>query len=315
MVEPVTINELIAEGYLSEPEYYGAKQDKSGIAIKRGEYDPTGLYNFFDKKVLYAGVVNNYIKYAYNTKALVFNVNVEHSRTMAREFEAHGITAKHVDGSTQKAERAQIIEQHKAGLFRVLCCCDLLTAGYDDPAIDTIIINRATTSLALFLQMCGRGSRVTETKRKFTIIDQGGNIHDLGLWHSDREYSLTHKYKSSAGGVAPIKDCKQCMRLVAMQAKTCKYCGYVFPEQKKKPKEAEFERVKYEDELPNDLKFKSWDSMTLTELERLRVLKKYKTGWILRQILKRSDLTFEMYAKMKNYRPGWVRRQREMYNV
>jgi superfamily II DNA or RNA helicase len=48
----------------------------------------------------------------------------------------------------------------------------ILTTGFDEPTVDTIILNRATKSLTLY-QMIGRGSRKLPNKDMFTVIDLG----------------------------------------------------------------------------------------------------------------------------------------------
>ena len=75
----------------------------------------------------------------------------------------------------QRKERDRILGWFENTKGAVLCNCGILTAGYDCPDIEVIILYRATTSLPLFLQMVGRGSRVTDVKREFTILDFGNN--------------------------------------------------------------------------------------------------------------------------------------------
>ena len=58
----------------------------------------------------------------------------------------------------------------------------ILNAGFDCPDIDVVILYRATMSLPLFLQMVGRGSRTTQSKSNFTILDFGNNIQRHGFW-------------------------------------------------------------------------------------------------------------------------------------
>src|SRR5690606_41971324 len=51
----------------------------------------------------------------------------------------------------------------------ILCNVGILTRGFDQPDIEVVILYRATKSLPLFLQMVGRGSRTTPTKKDFYI--------------------------------------------------------------------------------------------------------------------------------------------------
>ncbi len=69
----------------------------------------------------------------------------------------------------------------------------ILTTGFDEPTIETIIINRATKSLALYFQMIGRGSRIFKEKKTFSILDIGNNLSRFGLWTSNVDWQAIFK--------------------------------------------------------------------------------------------------------------------------
>jgi hypothetical protein len=64
----------------------------------------------------------------------------------------------------------------------ILSSVSILTTGFDEPGVETVILNRATKSLTLYHQMIGRGSRVLPNKKQFTVIDLGNNARRFGLW-------------------------------------------------------------------------------------------------------------------------------------
>ena len=70
----------------------------------------------------------------------------------------------------------------------ILTSVSILTTGFDEPTIDTIILNRATKSLTLYYQMIGRGSRILNNKSSFSVIDLGNNCHRFGPWGSDLDW-------------------------------------------------------------------------------------------------------------------------------
>lgn len=332
IVKATTIQDLIVKKYLSPAITYGAKVDTSKIKITRGDFDAKELYSAFDKRVLYAGVVEKYQKFANGTKALCFCINIEHSKKVCHAFNSSGIPAVHLDGKTPSAEREKILKAFAKGMFKVLVNVEVLTTGYDEWSIDTVIVNLATKSLPKWLQMCGRGSRVPPEgvkshKDHFNIIDMGGNVFEHGFWEHSREYSLTHKTKDTLG-VAPVKECPEteldinkkpgCGAIVPIQAAQCKYCGYVFPPPKKAtPQEAEFIQLENYELLPAELIGKSWGSMNIEELEKVRTIKGYGHGWIVRQILLSKHLQLIDYANFKGYKhpKAWVSRMEEMYVV
>lgn len=335
LVETVTIQELIQDGYLVPAISYGAKLDTSKIKIKGQDYDADDLYNAFDKTTLYAGVVDKYRKFADGTKALCFCINVAHSKKVAQAFNAAGISAVHLDGKTPKAEREQILSAFSRGLFKVLCNVEVLTTGYDEWTIETIIVNLATKSLPKWLQMGGRGSRITPAefkgkpghlqKEHFNLIDMGGNVFSLGFWEQKRDYSLTHKTKDTVDA-APVKICPEdtadvnqregCGAIVNASAKNCKYCGFIFPKPKETPpEEIEFIQLENYEFLPPELVGKAWGSMTVEELEAVRIVKGYKVGWIVKNILASKDLELIDYARFRQFNGGasWVKRMEKMY--
>jgi len=65
----------------------------------------------------------------------------------------------------------------------ILTSVSILTTGFDEPTVQTVILNRATTSLTLYHQMIGRGSRRLPQKKNFNIVDLGNNTDRFGEWH------------------------------------------------------------------------------------------------------------------------------------
>jgi hypothetical protein len=59
--------------------------------------------------------------------------------------------------------------------------CRILTTGFDEPTVETIILNRATKSLTLYFQMIGRFKTINQ-QEDFTVIDLGNNALRFGLW-------------------------------------------------------------------------------------------------------------------------------------
>jgi superfamily II DNA or RNA helicase len=336
IVETITIGELIQQGFLVPAVTFSVKMDASKLAIKGNEYDNKQMFDMFDKKKLYDGVVEKYNRFTPNTKAICFNVNVEHSKNVTRAFNEAGISAVHVDGKTPKKQREAIFEAFKKGLFQVLCNVDIATTGFDEWTIETVIVNRVTLSLALWLQMCGRGGRITPAefvgvigklqKEHFNILDMGGNVYALGFWEQERVWNLTHR-RSEKLGIAPVKECpegkldanfkKGCGAMIPAPAPTCKYCGFVFPKEEKPLAEGEFMEVQNYNLLPPEMIGQAWGDLTLEQLEQVREIKGYKQGWIIRQIALNQNLKLSDYAIMKNYKHPdlWVERMEKMYNL
>ena len=125
---------------------------------------------------------------------LLFGCSVEHSRFLNSCLLYMGFNTGHVDGSTNLARRAMLIDGFKNGGMDVLCNFGVLTTGFDAPKTDTVMITRPTVSPVLYSQMIGRGLRGpliggTEFCR---IIDVRDNIGEFG--DADSVYRIFEEY-------------------------------------------------------------------------------------------------------------------------
>jgi ATP-dependent helicase YprA (DUF1998 family) len=99
-------------------------------------------------------------------------------------FNDAGYPSRHLDNQTPFAERAEILKWFKKTKGAILTSVSILTTGFDEPTIQAVILNRATTSLTLYHQMIGRGSRRLPQKKTFNIIDLGNNTERFGEWNA-----------------------------------------------------------------------------------------------------------------------------------
>lgn len=70
----------------------------------------------------------------------------------------------------------------------------ILTTGFDEPSVESIILNRATRSLTLYFQMIGRGSRIFKDRTTFQVIDLGNNVARFGPWSQPVDWQHIFKY-------------------------------------------------------------------------------------------------------------------------
>ena len=87
-------------------------------------------------------------------------------------------------GKLSVSERKDILEWFKHTPDAILTSVGILTTGFDEPTVETIILNRATRSLTLYFQMIGRGSRVLPNKNEFNVVDLGNNAARFGMWNA-----------------------------------------------------------------------------------------------------------------------------------
>jgi hypothetical protein len=96
-------------------------------------------------------------------------VTVEHGRQLAEAMQSKGIRAGHVWGNDP--DRVSKIADLRAGRLDVLCNAMVLTEGFDDPAVDCILMARPTKSKPLYTQAVGRGLRLHPGKADCLIVD------------------------------------------------------------------------------------------------------------------------------------------------
>lgn len=311
IVEEITLTELIKQGFLCD--YIGYQMqdfDDSKIKKVHGEFDEKQLFDFFDKTELYRGVVENWKLKVNGKKTIVFNCNIEHSEKTAQAFVDAGIESYSITSNTSKEDRKIILDRFSRGEFLVLNNCGVLTTGYDEPTIEVVIVNRATMSLPLWLQMCGRGSRIFNDKNIFYVLDFGKNHNRHGMWSMDRDWELKPK-KSKKKKAPPVKDCPECGAVLPANVRQCEYCGYVF-EREKDTKDTEKDGVLVEVKKA-EYTGKKLSELTVSELIQLENDKKYSVKYIWRVLRARDSRgQLEVYARLKGYSKFWVNKQMDM---
>lgn len=249
IVIPISISQLIQDGYLCNARSFGFKEDEFALAVKSwekkaGEYTDKDQLQFFGNQKMVRGVLDAYNKKSAGLKTLVFNVNKEHCILVNNAFLAEGINSRIITSDTDADERKETLDWFRNTPNAVLQSVGVLTTGFDEPSIRAIILNRATTSLNLYLQMIGRGSRIFEDKEYFILIDLGKNVIRHNFYdheHDWRDYFFNgRKKKKKAEGSAPtVKSCPKCEALIPVAARKCEFCGYERPRTKQEEKEFE----------------------------------------------------------------------------
>ncbi len=185
-----SISFLIENSFLAKAVTYSYDVGLSGL-LKVGI---NGDYTVKSSEDLYNSInMQNKLLTAYNQRAkgkktLIFNNGINTSKQVYETFTAAGYDVRHLDNTNTKQQRKDILEWFKNKKDAILTSVSILTTGFDEPSIETIVLNRATRSLSLYFQMIGRGSRVLPTKPTFDVIDLGNNLARFGLWSADVDW-------------------------------------------------------------------------------------------------------------------------------
>lgn len=178
-----SIASLIEKGFLCEGLTYSYDVNLSSLRIgNTGEFTTGSHEMLYTQAVMQSKLLEAYEEIGKGTKTLIFNAGILTSRAVYEMFKKKGLPVKHLDSTFSDRERAETLDWFRQTKDGILSSVSILTTGFDEPEVETIILNRATKSLTLYHQMIGRGSRVLPDKKQFRIVDLGNNARRFNLW-------------------------------------------------------------------------------------------------------------------------------------
>lgn len=218
-----SVRELMDTGALVEADYFAYDApDLHDVGMVAGEYNQKDLALACNTSVLVGSIVREYEQHARGRSAIVFPVNIEHSKRLVDEFNAAGYAAEHIDCETPKAERTSAMERFRTGALTILSSVGVLTEGFDAPRAEVCILARPTKSLSLHLQMIGRVLRPFAGKQRALVHCHAGNLLRHGFADDERSYALT----ATPDRVVAAHTCPACFNVFrALKAGHCPNCG------------------------------------------------------------------------------------------
>lgn len=134
--------------------------DFSNVRTTAGDLNGRDLEDILATEETLHEMVAPTVQLAGDRRTLVFCVDKTHTKLVCELINRYKKeSANYILGDTKDEEREELIAQHKAGKFQFMVGCGVFTEGYDDPGIQVVAIMRPTKSRALYVQMCGRGTR------------------------------------------------------------------------------------------------------------------------------------------------------------
>lgn len=279
-----TVRDLIDHGHLCDYRLFAPPVSYTdGIHRRMGDYDKKELAQAADKPTITGNAVAHYLGLAKGKRALVFCVSVDHAKHVAEEFSDAQIRSEHIDGSMDRWTRQAIVRRFTTGQTTVLTSCDLISEGFDLPAIEVAILLRPTQSLALHLQQVGRALRPYTGKDYALILDHAGNTHRHGLPDDERAWSLDGKATRQASegkASVSVRTCGGCFAAVRSLVPVCQYCGYVFPIKAREVEEVEGTLSEVDREaVRKAMKREQGYAKGMQELLVIQNQRGYKPGW------------------------------------
>jgi len=303
IVTGISIQQLIKSGYLAKPSYFHlVPKNIDKLRIENGEFSDDSQIKVFEDAELYADLIREFQKFS-DKKTIVFCNSISTTKAVTAQFQAAGFKADYVVSGIDT--RQDVFSDFSANKLQILVNCGIATTGFDEPSIECVIIYRATKSLTLYLQMIGRGSRTTEAKKTFTVLDFGKNIVRHGFWHDEIDWvdKFANPDKKS-DGVAPVKECKSCGALIHATATKCEHCGAEVQKKVKIKNETEAELAEI---VPKVFVGRRLLDLTVDELIHLCEVKKYSHHFLVRVLRRKGFESLLYYEKLRGFKSGWAR--------
>ena len=200
-----TISSLIDNGFLAKATTFsydvGLTSLKVGI---NGDYTVKSSDDLYSNMAMQEKLLHAYTEKSLGKKTLIFNNGINTSLYVYETFRAAGYSIRHLDNTSSPEDRREILSWFKKTPDAILTSVGILTTGFDEPTVESIILNRATKSLTLYYQMIGRGSRKLPNKNTFTVIDLGNNAARFGLWSEPVDWQ--HIFKSPEFYLESLRD-------------------------------------------------------------------------------------------------------------
>ena len=231
-IQGASVYDLVCQGYLIHPVTFrwDIPEGLKNVSVKRGEFEAAMVAKVMSERKILGNIVTQWIEKAYMQRTICFAATVEQSQKIIEAFKSLKIPAEHLDGTTPKDEREDILSRLASGETKVVSNVGILTEGFDCPACSAIILAMLTNSHTKWRQCIGRVMRPDETGRA-VILDHCGNSFLHGDVMEEPDWTLEGMSKSPQG--TGLRTCPHCFCSARSYAKLCPDCGRPFTVEQK----------------------------------------------------------------------------------
>lgn len=313
-IEPVTIPELVDDGYLvpcrTISDSKAFERITTSIKVANGKYTEQSQSIYFNDDFV-KGTIADYQQKYNGKKMMVFAPNIERARRITELFNHYGTGAVCVTSDMSMEEMDKNTNRFENDpSVNVLVNCGILTTGYDFPAVEITSWLCKTKSITKWFQGQGRASRPCPEigKKEMITLDYALNNFELGTWDAPMTWTpifndpeIVKKF-ASGKGVAPVKDCPKCGDYSYISARVCEACGHKFQSKAEQLKFVPSKMDVVKASLPKWLRGKTVSDLLTVQAER-----GFKNFFVLANVAKIHGLRgFEELAKVKNKSLLWA---------
>lgn len=245
---------LIDQGYLNN---YDIACPTSDLVMleevgNSGDWTSKQMREAAERSHIVGDAVQKYQQLTPGRLGITFATDVQTAAEMANAFNAAGVPSAVLTGTTPGGLRRDMLKRFATRQILMLVAVDIVSEGFDLPALEVCIFARPTQSLALFLQQFGRVLRplwpkgfdpgaATQAERLAVIaasikpvalvIDLVGNVIRHKLPDIDRPWNLLGRKRGESMGGIPLRicsnlECKKPFERILIQ---CPHCGKMVP--------------------------------------------------------------------------------------
>lgn len=257
MVQGPPMRWLIDEGYLCDYRMVCVESDvvralAEATVGSTGDYSPKALREASQRSHIVGDMAAEYVRWARGKKGIAFTSDIETAIETTAAYRALGVRAETLTGKTDDGLRRQMLRQLADGTLDVLVVVDIVSEGFDLPAVQVGSMGRKTESLATFMQQFGRilrpvyapGYDLTTREGRLAaiaasdkpvalIIDHVSNFLRHRAPDMPRDWTLDRRGSRRGGGGdgIPLRIClgDDCFQPYERFRLCCPYCGEPVP--------------------------------------------------------------------------------------
>lgn len=180
IIHVTQIKQLVDKDYWAKLKYKVYKQDKSSLTENSNGSDFTdeSIIQYYEDNRLEDKIVKLIDEDLCESRnsILIFVPSIEAAEKLSRIIPGSAYVHSKMDPS----HRDIVIKNFKNGSIQVCINVNVLSVGFDHPALDCIIETAPTMSMARYYQKVGRAVRPHHSKEDALIIDFSGNYDRFG---------------------------------------------------------------------------------------------------------------------------------------
>lgn len=179
----IEMKELVEMGYLTKPIYHTEEADLRGLVVNTTgrDYTESSLEDWGNRRASKLIAMAPELDKRHK-RILVFATTVPSAESIVSSLEELGIRSAIVTAKTPNKKRQALLDKFREGEIKWMVNVGTLTTGFDLPVLDCVAMLRPTFSVALYMQMVGRGMRLDpeDPNKKYHLYDLTNNVEKFG---------------------------------------------------------------------------------------------------------------------------------------